>query len=103
MSCNCGSDIPNILIVEADYADPIWCGECRFNLDLDDFNLPKDLLNKLSNWSEDYGDWIDWETDKRFSNANTLISQHNIVGLKLTEKIRVELGENYTITFSPTK
>ncbi|MFJ7736372.1 hypothetical protein ACIQ2D_08510 [Lysinibacillus sp. NPDC097287] len=49
MACKCSLEIPSKLIVEADYADPIWCGYCRANLEIDDFKLTNSLQNAFSN------------------------------------------------------
>ncbi|KOO48689.1 hypothetical protein [Viridibacillus arvi] len=103
MKCNCNSQISNNLIVEADFTDPIWCGKCRANFEIEEFDLSINLLDSFSSWSENYGEWIDWDTDKRLPNADELISKFNKEGLRLTEQLRDELGESYTITFSPSK
>ena len=50
MACKCSFEIPSKLIVEADFADPIWCGHCRANLEIGDFKLTHSLHNAFSEW-----------------------------------------------------
>lgn len=91
------------LKIEADVgADPIWCDECGCNLELEDTPISNDLKKKLIDWAMKYGNWIDWDSDKIFSNGIQLEEEHNRQGEILTEQTKQELGGQYRITFSPS-
>ena len=76
----------NSLKIKADFcADPIWCKECNFNLDLDDFLISKNLKEELTIWVLDY--------------KKIPINEHNKRGLALTKKVESEIGNDYPIIF----
>ncbi|MGG5253604.1 hypothetical protein ACQYAD_08915 [Neobacillus sp. SM06] len=86
-NCNCKSASFSLKI-EADYvADPIWCNECGYNLDIEDFPLSGKLKEEFSNWLEKY-DLIPAE-------------EHNKIGRYLLEKTKRELGSEDKIIFKP--
>ncbi|MDQ0205710.1 hypothetical protein [Alkalicoccobacillus murimartini] len=103
MECICNRDIFNIKI-EADIAaDPFWCSHCGCNLDIDDFPLSRSLKKELINWVTEYGRWLDWSTEEWLPGGKKLEVEHNSYGLLLTEKVKSELGEAYSIHFSSSK
>lgn len=89
--------------LEADFSfDPIWCNDCGWNLDVEDFPLSDQRQEELSQWIVEYGEWIDFETDSLKENGLTLEKQHNEKGMKLFNEVKKELGEEYTIIFVPS-
>ena len=86
--CNC--EYTNSLKLEADYAaDPIWCNSCGCNLDIDDFPLSDELQEELFQWTLQY---------KKMPK-----DKHNRMGQSLTEKVKEELGSDFTIVFIADK
>jgi hypothetical protein len=80
----CKCEFTNSLKIEADFGgDPIWCNQCGWNLDIEDFPLTDDLKVELDQWNSLY---------KKIS-----INEHNSIGEHLTEKVKEELGNEYTI------
>ena len=57
VACKCSFEIPSKLIVEANFADPIWCGHCRANLEIGDFKLTHSLHNAFSEWLRVFVEW----------------------------------------------
>lgn len=103
INCKC-KETTCALKVEADFVtDPLWCNICGYNLDMHLIPLSNELKSELKKWVLNYGKWIDLETDKLIDNGFELEDKHNEVGLSLTEKVRRELGDHYSITFSPSK
>lgn len=95
----CGKQIK----IEAEIcADPIWCGLCKSNLDLEEFSLSKELTEELENWNLEYGNWLEKNdyNDRNLKLDNFHI-QHNKRGLKLTEKVQKELGAEFSVVFAP--
>ncbi|MGX9134357.1 hypothetical protein ACWV26_08250 [Rummeliibacillus sp. JY-2-4R] len=86
----CQCEYTNSLKLEADYcADPIWCNNCGWNLDIDDFPLSDELQEELFQWTLQY---------KKMPK-----DKHNKMGLNLTEKVKTELGSDFTIVFKADK
>lgn len=103
MKCNCEQEKCYEIKVEADVgADPFWCQRCGYNFDLDPFTLSMELKKELLNWMVQYGEWIDWDTDKLVENGVKLEEKHNIEGERLTERVKKELGAAYRVVFSPS-
>lgn len=74
------------LKMEADFsADPLWCSECGYNLDIDDFSISDELKKELINWVLAY---------KQVS-----MEEHNKIGGLLAERVKEELGKDFHVTF----
>lgn len=87
--------------VEADIgAEPFWCENCGFNLDISAFELSDTLRKELAGWVNNYGVWIDWETERLKEGGEAIEMQHNALGLLLTEKVIKECGGEYKFTFA---
>ncbi|OGO78693.1 MAG: hypothetical protein A2Y23_03585 [Clostridiales bacterium GWB2_37_7] len=98
---NCGNN--SKLKLEAEFAvDPIWCEDCGSAIDLYTFPLTSSLKEDLLKWGNDYGKWIDFETDSLVINGIELEEEFNKNGNKLAERIKGELGEKFTVTYSPS-
>ena len=92
-----------MLKIEADIgADPVWCATSGENLELAHFSLPAALEAALYDWNDDYGTWIDWETDDIVAGAVALEFAHNARGEQLTEQVRQALAGQYDVIFSPS-
>ncbi|GIN63835.1 hypothetical protein J27TS8_38280 [Robertmurraya siralis] len=103
MLCGCEHSIPASLKIEGDVgADPLWCANCGYNIDIADLPLSNNLVAALSSWNMTYGEWIDWNTDKLKEDGIQLEKQFNRAGEALTEKVRREIGHIYGITFVPS-
>lgn len=86
----CKCEFTNSFKIEADFvADPIWCNQCGWNLDIEDFPITDNLKAELDQWTGLY---------KKIS-----INEHNSIGQLLTEKVKEELGTEYTIVFIPDR
>ncbi|MBM7603713.1 transcription elongation factor Elf1 [Metabacillus crassostreae] len=104
MECGCGVNKVHEFKVEADIgADPIWCNQCGYNLDIEDFKISKNLEEKLMDWISQYGKWIDWSTDTLMPNATEMEAIHNANGEKLTQELATELSIEGEVVFSPSK
>jgi hypothetical protein len=102
MECYCKIKT-NILKIEADFVpDPIWCNECNCNIDMEDLPLSDQLKNDLYTWALAFGKWRDKDTEKLLKNAFQIINQYNNRGLELTEKVRKELSNKYTVLYVPS-
>ena len=89
--------------VEADIsADPLWCGRCFSNLDIDYFALPLELKQELKAWIDDYGKWIVWENDGIVQGGVSMEQQHNERGALLTVEVKIALRDQYDVVFSPS-
>ncbi|MFC0234890.1 hypothetical protein ACFFJJ_01100 [Fictibacillus phosphorivorans] len=92
------------LKLEADVnTDPVWCNRCGCNLELDELPISLDLKEELQNWTMVYGEWIDWANDRIRENGVELETEHNQLGQTLSAKIQKELGDTYTVSFSPSR
>lgn len=90
------------LIIECDFgADPIWCGHCLANLELDEMPLSEVLLTELTTWMCAFGEWIDIENDSFIEGTEHLAEAHDKQGVLLAQKVAAELGTGVTIKFSP--
>ena len=91
------------LKLEADFAvDPTRCGKCRLTIELHTFPLSFSLKEDLVAWGDDYGKWIDFKCDSLIENGIELEDEFNKKGIQLTERVKNELGEQFTVTFSPS-
>lgn len=72
------------------------------NLDLSTLPLSIELKKELMKWILEYGKWLDLNTDKLANNAVELQKIHNEWGLRLFLKVESELGNQYSIRFSPS-
>ena len=90
------------LIIEGDFgADPIWCGHCLANLELEELPVSEALLNELTTWMCAFGEWIDIENDSFIDGTEHLAEAHDKQGALLAQKISAELGTGVTVKFSP--
>lgn len=84
------------LILEADFCvDPIWCGKCGCNLNLNDIPLSEELKHELMNWVDGYSKTVLDESEYIYE----VSQKHNKNGLELLEKVQKELGDKYTISY----
>lgn len=98
--CNCKELVQ--IKVEADIgADPLWCKVCGFNLDMDKMEISDSLKIQLRSWINDYGAWINVDSDSLIVGGENLEKQHNEIGLRLTEKVMSEI-KNKKIVFQPS-
>ncbi|UOQ84708.1 hypothetical protein [Gracilibacillus salinarum] len=92
----------NTYKMEADYsADPLWCSTCGFNLEMNDFPLSKQLKADLMEWMMEYGDILeqtDWG-ENIMDDTAILIKSHNKKGLRLHQKLKMELGDGYKVSY----
>ena len=99
MECFCKNQTYS-LRVEADYVpDPIWCNVCHCNIDIGELPLSDEIKNQLYQWSNEFGKWRHKGSDSFLENAYEIIREYNIRGIELTEKVKKELGPNYTVTY----
>lgn len=90
------------LIIEGDFgADPIWCGHCIANLELEELPLSENLLTELTTWMCAFGEWIDIEHDSFHEGTEHLAEAHDKQGALLAQKVSAELGTGVTVKFSP--
>lgn len=91
------------LNLEADMgADPLWCAICGENLDLYDLPLSAILQQSLMTWANDYGSWIDWQTQRPLANGSELEGAHNAAGLALLPQVQAEVGPKINVNFVPS-
>ncbi|CAH0418369.1 hypothetical protein [Periweissella ghanensis] len=91
------------LNIEADMgADPLWCAVCGDNLDTYDVPLTADLQAALNTWANDFGSWVDWETEQLIPGEQFTEVAHNQAGRVLTTKVQAELGTAYQVNFIPS-
>ena len=103
MECCCENMKIYELKLEADVdTDPVWCNLCGSNLDLDELPISLELKEELQNWTIEHGEWIDWANDRIREKGVELETEHNQLGQTLSAKIQKELGDTYTVSFSPS-
>ncbi|WP_349407650.1 hypothetical protein [Pseudalkalibacillus sp. SCS-8] len=83
-------------------AEPIWCGKCGANLDVDVFPISEDLKCKLMDWGFRYGEWMDWEKDRLQKGAKQMEEAFNREGSELLEKISREIGRSVKVEYVPS-
>lgn len=90
------------IIIEGDFgADPLWCGQCHANLELEELPLSASLQTELTTWMCDFGEWIDIENDSFLAGLEHLAQEHDKRGAQLAQKVADELGSEVTVTFRP--
>lgn len=95
MQCFCKEESYD-LVVEADLgADPIWCGKCGCNLNLEEIPLTEKLKYQLISWVQAYSKSVIDESEYIYE----VTHQHNKNGIKLAQKAQSELGNKYTISY----
>lgn len=91
--------------MEADHsADSLWCSQCGYNLDIDDFPLSDELKSELINWVIEYGEILE-QTDygeKIKHDTAILIKSHDKKGLSLYQRLKFELGDGYEVKYVHT-
>ncbi|EON73461.1 hypothetical protein [Lysinibacillus sphaericus] len=88
------------LILEGDFgADPLWCGQCLANLELENLPLNDALLAELTSWMCNFGEWIDLEIDSFVEGKEHLAKVHDDQGTILAQQVASALG--ISVTFSP--
>ncbi|MFJ7649981.1 hypothetical protein ACIQ1H_20905 [Lysinibacillus sp. NPDC097279] len=88
------------LLLESDFgADPLWCGHCRTNLELEQLPLEEALQDELTTWMCKFGEWIDLETDSFIEGMEYLAKNHDEQGEDLAQKVAVALA--IPVTFIP--
>ncbi|TDL96605.1 hypothetical protein [Macrococcus carouselicus] len=98
--CDCAELLQ--INVSADYgADPLWCGVCHLNLDIDAFTLSDSLEHDLFRWTNRYGEWLDLDTDTLIPAGTELETKHNDEGRFLTKRLQDELP-HYHFDFVPS-
>ncbi|WP_163580238.1 hypothetical protein [Gracilibacillus saliphilus] len=98
MLCRC-KELSHLKI-EADFgADPIWCYQCGYNLDIEFLPLSDSLKQELIVWVLDLEKWYDWEKGQLIKSKRHLAHQHNHLGEILTEKVKQELAPSLNVFF----
>lgn len=88
----CGCKETRFIRVETEVgADPLWCGTCLYNLDLDLVEICDSLKGEFYKWNAELTRNPNFNLDK--------LEQHNRVGKELTARLKEELGSRYTIEF----
>lgn len=100
MECSCQRTTH--ILFEADFADPVWCADCKWNLDLDDLPVSETLKGNIESWAEGYGEWLDWEGEKLISDAVKIEEDFNNAGRLLFVLLQQELPD-LTITYKPSR
>ncbi|NBI28642.1 hypothetical protein ERL59_06705 [Chengkuizengella sp. YPA3-1-1] len=102
MKCGCQNPTTDLKL-EADFlTDPIWCTICGYNLDPEDLSISPELLEIIEDWVSRYGEWIDIDTDTLVDRGIELEDEHNKEGIKIYEKLKIELGFKYELIYSPS-
>jgi thiamine monophosphate kinase len=65
--------------------------------------LSENLQQRLVQWIEKYGAWIDFESDKLKDNGLNAEEEHNKKGEQLFQEVMLELGGNYHLVFIPSQ
>ncbi|WP_077624291.1 hypothetical protein [Sediminibacillus massiliensis] len=103
MNCCCECGETKDIKVEGDVgADPIWCVRCGCNLDIEAIKISNRLIEELTDWGGLYGQWIDWDQDKLFSDGILMEDEFNQKGAALASRLKREVGEDYQIRFIPS-
>lgn len=103
MKCSFCEEVTFHLKVEGDVgADAIWCDKCCCNLAIYDMPISNSLKKRLTAWTQQYGEWMDWSKDMLCSNGIQMEEEHNKTGELLTVEVRNELGDEYKVRFSPS-
>ena len=98
----CGCKKMTEILLEADFADPIWCARCKENLVFDELPVTDILKQKIEKWAEGYGEWVDWEQDKLKLDAEKKENIFNSEGRLLFASLQQELPK-FTVTFKPSR
>jgi len=89
-----------LIKLEADFSiEPTWCGKCGLSIDIYLLPLSISLMEELLMWGNNYGKWIDFKSDSLAENGIELEKKFNRKGLQLTEKVKNELGSNFTVDY----
>ncbi|TDQ40781.1 hypothetical protein [Aureibacillus halotolerans] len=103
MQCVCPEGKTDSLIVEGDVGvGPLWCSRCLCHLEAEDAPISEELLSALLSWGMVYGVWIDWEKDEPRLDRLDVEQEFNEKGVLLTEQLKQEIGEMYTIVYVPS-
>lgn len=96
----CFCDETYDIVVEAEIcADPIWCGTCNANLDLDEFPVPEGLKAELHQWNQAFDRHL---VSQEYEGIMPSFSAWlNAEGEKLTHKLNQSLPETYTVRYRP--
>lgn len=87
-------------MVEAEtHADPVWCGKCTANLDLDEFPISEELKQNLTNWNDEFHKHLIMHD---FNGVTSSFAKKlNQEGEKWTNKLKEELPTSYTVQYRP--
>jgi len=100
MHCEHCKQTIKALLLEGDFgADPLWCGHCHANLELEQLPLDDALLDELTTWMCNFGEWIDLETDSFIEGMEHLAQNHDVQGEDLAKKVAITLA--VPVKFTP--
>lgn len=99
MDCGCKKATTKLLL-EGEYgADPVWCGVCQYNIELDELPIDAQLMNELLEWGNSYGQWVDLEAGQFVDGGEAMEAEHNKAGALLAKKLQMAL-QGVTVTFN---
>ena len=101
MECGCKQQTTRLLVEGEFGADPVWCAECQYNIELDELAIPNELMDELLHWGNRFGEWIDIEQNTMLENGDALHAAHNEEGTRLAKKLQLALA-GVTVTFQPS-
>ena len=102
MDCKC-KEVKKITL-EADFgSDPIWCGVCGYNLDIEELEISEELRQAIFVWENQFGEWLDLDTDELEEDGEPLEEAFNARGLELLALLKQELGNKYEWNYSPSE
>lgn len=101
MKCKCKQTTK--ITLEADFgSDPIWCSVCGYNLDIEELDITEDLRQAIFVWENQFGEWLDLETDELEEGMEHLEEAFNYRGQELLTELQKQLGHTYEFTFEPS-
>jgi hypothetical protein len=101
MECSCEEQTLE-LTIESDFmADPVWCSNCKYNLDLYDIPVSEELKEELDEWAVDFQKVLSFNEDGIENVDEEFNIEYTRRGIALTEKVKKELGDRFSITFKP--
>lgn len=88
------------ILVEAEVcADPVWCGHCQANLDLDDFPVSEEIKKELTNWNSDFDKHL---TANKYKGVKQSYAEKlNEEGQQLARRLSEELPHSYKVKYRP--
>ncbi|MBK1813229.1 hypothetical protein JHL18_21645 [Clostridium sp. YIM B02505] len=100
MECLCKEESFDLKLQANLTPDPLGCERCDCIVDMDDMSLSDELRREIRIWLYNYSELVSKQVTPE--DLFKYYQQHNNRGVVLAERIEIELGDKFKVSYYPS-